>query len=123
MRYVLPLCAALTFAAADLARAGSNVPVLEIVTFRTVEGTDREQFLNAARTTEAMLREHGSLIRRFLTVDESGVWTDVIEWISMDEAMAAADAVMQHPDFAPFGSMIDGDTIEMRHAPILWRME
>lgn len=123
MRYVLPLCAALTFAAADLARAGSNVPVLEIVTFRTVEGTDREQFLNAARTTEAMLREHGSLIRRFLTVDESGVWTDAIEWTSMDEAMAAADAVMQHPDFAPFGSMIDGDTIEMRHAPILWRME
>jgi hypothetical protein len=113
----------LTFAAADLARAGSETPVLEIVTFRTIEGTDKEQFLNAARTTEAMLRERGSLIRRFLTVDDNGVWTDVIEWTSMDEAIAAAEAVMQHPDFAPFGSMIDGETVEMRHAPILWRME
>ena len=75
MKYVLPLCAALTFAAADMARAGSNVPVLEIVTFRTVDGTDTEQFLNTARTTEALLRERGSLIRRFLTVDENGVWT------------------------------------------------
>ena len=123
MKLVLPLCVALTFAAADLARAGSNTPVLEIVTFRTVEGTDPDQFLNAARTTEAILRDRGSLIRRFLTVDESGVWTDVIEWASMHEAMAAAEAVMQHPDFVPFASMIDGDTVEMRHAPILWRME
>ena len=123
MKHLLPFCAALTFAAADLARAGSETPVLEIVTFRTVEGTDTEQFLNAARTTEAMLRERGSLIRRFLTLDESGVWTDVIEWTSMDEAIGAAEAVMQHPDFAPFGSMIDGETVEMRHAPIFWRME
>ena len=47
----------------------------------------------------------------------------MIEWASMDEALAAAEAVMQHPDFAPFGSMIDPDTVELRHAPILWRME
>ncbi len=123
MKYVLPLCAALTFAAADLARAGSDAPVLEIVTFRIVEGTDTADFLTAARATEAMLRDRGSLIRRFLTVDEGGTWTDVIEWTSMGEAAAAAEAVMQHPDFAPFAAMIDGDTVEMRHAPILWRME
>lgn len=123
MTHVLPFLAALAFAPADLARAGSREPVLEIVTFRTIDGTDTEQFLNAARGTEAMLRERGALIRRFLTVDEHGLWTDVIEWTSMDEALAAAEAVMAHPDFAPFGSMIDGDTVELRHAPILWRME
>ena len=123
MNSALPFLAALAFAPADLARAGSQDPVLEIVTFRTVEGTDPEQFLNAARGTEAMLRERGALIRRFLTVGDDGLWTDVIEWTSMGEALAAAEAVMQHPDFAPFGSMIDPDTVELRHAPILWRME
>ncbi len=123
MKYALPFLAAFAFAPADLARAGSGEPVLEIVTFRRIEGTNPEQFLNAARGTEALLRERGALIRRFLTVDKTGLWTDVIEWTSMDEALAAAEAVMQHPDFAPFGSMIDPATVELRHAPILWRME
>ncbi len=123
MKYTLPFVAALALAPADLARAGADTPVLEIVSFRVVQGTDTADFLNAARATEAMLRDRGALVRRFLTVDDNGLWTDVIEWTSMDEALAAAEAVMQHPDFAPFGSMIDGSTVQMRHAPILWRME
>lgn len=123
MKTLLPFVATLAFAPAELARAGSAEPVLEVVTFRTVQGTDTEQFLNAARGTEALLRERDALVRRFLTVDETGLWTDVIEWTSMGEALAAAEAVMAHPDFAPFGSMIDPETVEMRHAPILWRME
>ena len=77
----------------------------------------------AAKGTEAALRERGALVRRFLTVDSTGVWTDVIEWTDMDAALAAAEAVMAMPDFAPFGAMIDGDSVVMRHAPILWRME
>ena len=114
-------CAAL--APADLARAGGTDPVLEIVSFRLVEGTDQADFLNAAHGTEAILREQGALTRRFLTVDETGLWTDVVEWTSMNAALTAAETVVTHPDFAPFGSMIDGDTVDMRHAHILWRME
>ena len=123
MKHILPFCAALAFAAPDMARAGSDDPVLEIVTFRTVQGTEPEQFLNAARATETLLRDRGTLIRRFLTVDDTGLWTDVIEWRSLDEAQATAEAVMQHPDFAPFGAMIDAGTVDLRHAPILWRMD
>ena len=123
MKFALPFVAALALAPADLAHAGADTPVLEIVSFRVVQGTDTADFLNAARATEAMLHDRGALVRRFLTVDDNGLWTDVIEWTSMDEALAAAEAVMQHPDFAPFGSMIDGSTVQMRHAPILWRME
>ena len=96
MKYALPFLAALAFAPADLARAGSDGPVLEIVTFRLVAGADTEQFLSAARGTEAMLRERGALTRRFLTMDDTGLWTDVIEWTSMGEALAAAEAVMAH---------------------------
>jgi hypothetical protein len=50
--------------------------------------------------------------------DASGGWSDVIECTSMDDALAAAEAVMQDPAFALFGTMIDPDTVQMRHAPI-----
>ncbi|MXQ07741.1 hypothetical protein GQ651_07770 [Alphaproteobacteria bacterium GH1-50] len=98
-------------------------PVLEIVTFRLLDGTDEAAFLTAAAGTEALLRERGSLVRRALVRDADGLWTDVVEWTSIEAAMAAAEAVMSHPDFAPFGAMIDPGTVTMRHAPIRWRMD
>ena len=119
---------ALVCAPADGLRAASNAtstrqPVMEIVSFKLTQDADETAFLAAARDTEAMLRARGSLIRRFLVKDESGLWTDIIEWTSMEEALSAAEAVMQEPDFAAFGAMIDGTTVDMRHAPILWRMD
>ena len=122
----LTLMTAIAFAPADLAHAGpttTDTPVLEIVTFRLKPGTVQDQFLSAAQGTEAMLRDRGALTRRFLTVDDTGLWTDVIEWTSMGEALAAAEAVMVHPDFAPFGALIDEASVTMRHAPILYRMD
>ena len=97
--------------------------MLEIVTFRLNEAVTQEQFLTAAAGTEQMLRDRGALTRRFLTVDDDGLWTDVIEWTSLPEALSAAEEVLQHPDFVPFGSMIDPGTVDMRHAAILYRME
>lgn len=115
----------LFLAPAEMATAASPDagPVLEIVTFRLSAGVSEAEFLNAAEGTERLLRERGALVRRFLTVDDDQLWTDVIEWRSLPEALAAAEEVLQHPDFAPFGSMIDGATVELRHAAILWRME
>ncbi|MDJ1017149.1 MAG: hypothetical protein QNJ35_11605 [Paracoccaceae bacterium] len=126
MTRLTPLFFAATIALtpADAARsAGAEEPVLEIVTFRLAEGADDAAFVEAARGTEAKLRERGALTRRFLTKDETGTWTDVIEWTSMAEALAAAEAVMASEAFAPFSAMIDPASVEMRHAPILWRME
>lgn len=108
---------------ADAHRAEVTDPVLEIVTFRLKSDVNEPEFLKAAAGTEKMLRDRGALVRRYLVRDESGLWSDVIEWTSMAAALSAAEAVMQHPDFAPFGGMIDGPTVEMRHAPIRWRMD
>jgi hypothetical protein len=105
------------------AHATSNDRVLETASFRLMPGTDVATFLEAAAKTEASLRARGSIVRRLLSRNASGGWSDVIEWTSMDDALAAAEAVMQDPAFALFGTMIDPDTVQMRHAPILWRME
>lgn len=110
-------------APADTMRAHAPTPVLEIVSFKLNDGVTDGAFLAAAHGTEALLRDRGALVRRYLVRDDTALWTDVIEWTSMEAALAAAEAVMQHPDFAPFGGMIDGDTVDMRHAPIRWRMD
>lgn len=124
MKLMTAFLAALLLAPADAARAsGTSQPVLEIVTFRLADGVDTAAFLDAARGTEAMLRDRGALVRRFLTVDETGLWTDVIEWSSRDAALTAAEAVMAEPSFQPFMAMIDPASATMRHAAILWRME
>ncbi|MEM7720069.1 MAG: hypothetical protein AAF222_12785 [Pseudomonadota bacterium] len=123
MRYVLPILATLAHAPADLAHAGDQTPVLEIVTFRVVDGTKTEAFLAAAQATEDLLRGYGGVKRRFLTVDDAGLWTDVIEWSSMEVAVKAAQDIVNHPDFAVFGAMIDGSTVDLRHAKVLWQME
>ncbi len=123
MMLTAPLIA---FAAPDAVQGGnikSEGAVLEHVSFRLLDGTDPSDFLNAAHATEALLRERGALIRRYLVREDDGVWRDIIEWTSMDEALAAAEAVMQAPDFAPFAAMIDPKSVEMRHTPILWQME
>lgn len=124
MTLMTALLSVFLLAPADAARAsGTATPVLEIVTFRLVEGTDGAAFLDAARGTEAMLRDRGALVRRFLTVDEDGLWTDVVEWTSRDAALAAAEAVMAEPSFQPFMAMIDPDSVAIRHASILWRVD
>ena len=120
----LAFAALATHLPADLARGASpDAPVMEIVTFRLIEGADQKQFLAAAARTEAMLRDRGDLIRRFLTVDDTGLWTDLIEWRSQTAAKSAAAEVIKSPDFQPLMAMIDVETVTMRHAGILWRME
>ena len=96
---------------------------LEFVTFRLSDTAGTEEFLKAARETEALLRASGALIRRLLTVDSDGLWTDVVEWSSHEAAISTAKAVMTDPSFAPFMTMIDPASANMRHARVLWRMD
>lgn len=105
----------------ETATAGG--PVMEIVTYRLVDGIDPDAHLADARATEAYLRKTGAVIRRALTIDEDGVWTDLIEWRSLTAARDAEAEAMTRPEFAAFFGAIDSKTVDMRHAPILWRMD
>lgn len=124
MRYFRPMPPALVFAAAD-GGSGITAPqiVAEIVTFRLNAGITDQAFLQAAAQTRTFLSESGSVLRRTLSKDESDLWTEHIEWASMDIAKSTAEAAMQHPDFAPMMSMIDPETVELRHAPVLMQMD
>lgn len=100
-----------------------TTPVAEIVTFRLAAGTDAPAFLHAARGTEPLIRAQPGFLRRRLTCDAGGLWTDHVEWRDLAVAHAAAEAVMQSPAFAPFMALIDGPTVTMRHATIALAMD
>jgi hypothetical protein len=114
----------LTIAVADM-RAGAvtaRKPVAEIVTFRVIPGVDPQAFLTAARTTEMPVSAQPGFIRRSLSRDETGLWTDYVEWADPPSALAAAEAVMALPEFGAFMAAIDPTSAQMRHAPVLWQM-
>lgn len=95
---------------------------IEHVTFRLIPGTDRTAFLAAAQATEAVVRRQPGFRARMLVEAKDGTWSDIVTWASHAEAMAAAEAVMSDADFAPFGAMIDGPTVRMTHAALVWQI-
>jgi len=97
--------------------------IAEIVTFRLKDGVEMDRFLEDAKTTEDVLATVPGYVRRHLSMGEDGSWTDLILWTSMDSAKQAAKSVVEHPDFAPFGSAIQGESVVMRHEKIELNME
>jgi hypothetical protein len=118
MRFRLLTSALLALAAADGMRGAAADPVAEIVTFRLVEGADPAAFTKAAEGITPFLRSTGVVLSRTLSADANGLWTDHITWTSMQAATDAAAQMMERAEAAPFLSMIDPDTVEMRHAPV-----
>jgi hypothetical protein len=124
MRILPALMMTLCLAAPDALRAaGSDGPVVEVVTFRLLPGVAEADFLTAAAGTEAPLRATPGFVARRLVRAEDGSWTDLVEWASLAQAHAAAQMVMADPAFAPFMATIDGASVVMRHDRILWRMD
>ncbi len=103
--------------------SGATGHVMEIVSFRLTDGADAGAFRAAASKLDGLLRDRGSAVARTLVMDEDGLWTDIVEWTSMDEAKSAAEELVKDPLFATFGAMIDGPSVQMRHAPVQHQME
>lgn len=123
MMKIIPFCAAVLLAPADAVRAGDATPTLEIVTFRLSEGANVASFVEAAKGTETWLESTGAVMARSLSVDDTGLWTDAVTWTSKAEALKAAEEAMTRPEFAPFMALIDPESVDMRHASILWQMD
>lgn len=123
MRVLPALMLTLCALPADIARAGGDGPVLEVVSFRLIPGTGEADFLAAARATEAPLRRQRGFLSRKLTRSEDGIWTDHVAWASLPVALAASEAMMAEPAFQPFMALIDGPSVQMRHEPILLQVD
>ncbi|MBD0864860.1 MAG: hypothetical protein GDA36_04220 [Rhodobacteraceae bacterium] len=122
MRYSILL--APVFAAAEaLSGAAAADPVAEIVTFRLNPDVTESQLVDAAKGTITYLDSTGAVISRSLSVDADGLWTDYILWTSMYAAKAAEELAVSRPEFGTFFSLMDENTVNLRHAPVRMRMD
>ncbi|MEM8633103.1 MAG: hypothetical protein AAGF74_17915 [Pseudomonadota bacterium] len=117
--------ATIALAPAEALRAEGTAagPVAEIVTFSLAEGVSPAEFLGRAKTTEAFVRAAPGFLRRRLTQSEDGTWTDYVEWNSLAEAKAAAEALVSDPAMAPFLQAVDPASVSMRHETLLWALD
>jgi hypothetical protein len=115
----LSLCLYLAPADAQAGDTASPKTIAEIVTFRLLPGTDEARVLADAQATNQPVAAQPGFLRRSLSRDATGLWTDYVEWADAASAEAAAQAVMRLPEFAPFMAAIDPDGMVMRHAPVL----
>jgi len=117
------LCLCLAPADAYSGGTANPVAIAEIVTFRLRPGADEARFLADARATDRPVTALPGFLRRSLSRDDSGLWTDYVEWTDLASATAAAQAVMGLPEFAPFIAAIDPEGMILRHAPVLSQID
>lgn len=89
--------------------------IVEVVTFKLADNVSEDQFLETARAVNSMLDKTEGFVRRHLSVAEDGVWTDHIEWRSLEQAKAASESLMQFEAAGPFLAAIDEGTAKMAH--------
>ena len=93
-------------------------PVMETVTFKLNDGTDRAAFAAAAAAMEGWLVTQPGFVRRRLSVTTDGTWVEQIEWADMDAARAAAAGIGKEPGNAEFLRAIDGPSATVLHSEI-----
>ncbi len=89
--------------------------VVEVVTFKLKAGVDEADFLQSADAVMSDLQAMSGYIDRELLKDAQGQWMDILHWQSMDEALAAAEALMTAPNAGAFIAMLDATNMAMYH--------
>ena len=101
----------------------NQTPVAEIVAFRLLPGASKDAFIAEAHTVENALSVSDQMLARTLSCTDQGDWTDHVVWASAAAAQTAAAEVMSSKTCATFMSMIDPDSVQMRHDAVAHRMD
>lgn len=98
--------------------------VMEIARFAVADGTQHAEVTTRAHAIDGWLGEQpGFLSRSLVGPDAEGKWTDLVRWRSKEDALRAASAMGDVPELAPFMQMIDPESVEMQHLPVVARLE
>ncbi len=99
----------------------AHAQIVEVVTFRLMDGVKPEAFAKAAAAIKPFLDATGAVTARTLSRAEDGTWTDHIRWTTLEQAKTAAEEIFARPEAAPLMAMIDPESVELKHAPILYQ--
>lgn len=93
--------------------------IIEIVSFKLVNGVTPDQFLSAATTTNAFLKTQKGFISRKMIVNKDGSYTDIAVWSSLGDAQGAMDASMKDASIAAFINAIDPASMKVEHQSVI----
>ena len=89
--------------------------VIELVLFETNDGISDKEFIAAAQTLNPILGGMSGYLGRELCKTPDGTWADIVQWNSLAEAQAAAEAIMNRPEATPFMSAINTESMQMMY--------
>ena len=96
---------------------------IEIVQFKSKEGTDEKAFLQASDAMMMDLKKQEGFIDRELLKSEDNQYVDIVHWKSLVNAELAAKNVMNISSYLEFFQMMDQDSIKMMHFKQIRRYE
>lgn len=96
-----------------------NIQIIETVTFRTKTDSTPKTVTKASDGMMPFLARQKGFLSRRLSLGADGIWLDHVHWADMDSAQAASQAIMSAPEAGAFMSLIDMQTVTMRHDTLM----
>lgn len=89
--------------------------MIEITTFRLVEGSDVADFLDADRLVQTELAPfRPGFLRRTTACSEGGEWAVIVLWRAASDADASEQAAQEHPATKDFHAYVDATSLTVR---------
>ncbi len=102
-------------AAADIGRA----EVIEYVTFKALDGVDKQELAGIAIAVNANLQEnYPGFVERTVSLQDDGTWVEVVFWEDMPSAKAALDKFLADPLNKTFLSMVNPDSVVLTYSTL-----
>ncbi len=92
-----------------------NDPVYELVLFQLKPGFERERFMKVTTSANSWLQRQPGFLSREILEDESGQWIDLLRWSTMEDALAAANALGATEFASAIMDAIEPDSVRMLH--------
>ena len=88
---------------------------VEVVLYRTRPDISETQIIDASDALQMDLEDCPGYLSRRLLRTQDGLWVDMVEWLSLQQAEAAAAAIMERPSAAHFMALVEESSIQMLH--------
>jgi hypothetical protein len=88
---------------------------IEMVSYKLKAGVSLEQLKSTHHGVNDFCMAQPGFLYRSISQDDDHTWYDIVYWQDMDCAKTAGDAFMQSSAGQALVSLIDSDTMLMRH--------
>ncbi|WP_340680640.1 hypothetical protein [Paraglaciecola sp.] len=88
---------------------------IEMVSYRLKAGVSIAELRATHAGVNAFCLAQPGFLYRSVSQDEHQTWFDLVYWKTMDDANAAGEAFMQNSAGQVLASLIDNNTMQMRH--------